>query len=236
MLSRVLHQDLGRNIVVDERAPNVLWLSFNKTEGNTGEFLAAPTATFGVASATITTVEQGAVQEIQVVSVSGATGGTFRLVHANTATEAIPFDASSEQMEVAIGRLPSLGKVKVKLEEADRVWSVTFVSYPGNVPTLTTTSSLTGGTVSVATRRDGTSRPLEGKIKVAFGGSGWATIFANNTEQEVSDTLNGLGIDVSVERVFLVGVFHTHHLPRTARRCPFDQGERVRFGGHGRHR
>ena len=59
--------------------------------------------------------------------------------------------------------------------------------------------------MSVATSRDGTSRPLEGKIKVAFGGSGWATIFANNTEQEVSDTLNGLGIDVSVERVFLVG-------------------------------
>ena len=192
---------------MDERAPGVLWLSFNKTEGNTGEFLAAPTATFGVASATITTVEQGAVQEVQVVSVTGATGGTFRLVHDNTATEAIPFDASPSDLEVAIGRLPSLGKVKVKLEEADRVWSVTFVSLPGNVATLTTTSSLTGTspTVSVATRRDGTSRPLEGKIKVAFGGSGWATIFANNTEQEVSDTLNSLGVDVSVERVFLVG-------------------------------
>ena len=127
----MLHQDLGRNIVVDERAPSVLWLSFNKTEGNTGEILAAPTATFGVASATITTVEQGAVQEVQVISVSGATGGTFRLVHDTTATEAMPFDASPDQMEVAIGRLPSLGKVKVKLEEADRVWSVTFVSLPG---------------------------------------------------------------------------------------------------------
>ena len=105
-------------------------------------------------------------------------------------------------MVLPIQPLPS-----VKLEEADRVWSVTFVSLPGNVATLTATSSLTGTspTVSVATRRDGTSRPLEGKIKVAFGGSGWATIFANNTEQEVSDTLNGLGIDVSVERVFLVG-------------------------------
>ena len=94
VLEGVLHQDLGRNIIVDERAPGVLWLSFNKTEGNTGEILAAPTATFGVASATITTVEQGAVQEVQVVSVTGATGGTFRLVHDNTATEAIPFDAS----------------------------------------------------------------------------------------------------------------------------------------------
>ena len=33
----------------------------------------------------------------------------------------------------------------------------------------------------------------------------WATILANDTEQAVSATLNGLGIDVLVERVFLVG-------------------------------
>ena len=67
------------------------------------------TATFGVAAATITTVEQGAVQG-SGRSVSGATGGTFRLVHASTATEAIPFDASTEQMGMAMGALPSLGK------------------------------------------------------------------------------------------------------------------------------
>ena len=87
-------------------------------------------------------------QEVQVITVSGASGGTFRLVHANTATEAIPFDASPTDLEVAIGKLPSLGKVKVKLEESDRGGVVTFVSLPGDVATLTATSSLTGGTVS----------------------------------------------------------------------------------------
>ena len=148
MLSRVLHQDLGRNIVVDERAPSIVAL-VQQDRGQHGRDPGGAYRDLRRRLRRITTVEQGAVQEVQVISVSGATGGTFRLVHDNTATEAIPFDASPDQMEVAIGKLPSLGKVKVKLEEADRVWSVTFVSLPGNVATLTTTSSLTGGTVSV---------------------------------------------------------------------------------------
>ena len=64
-------------------------------------------------------------------------------MHDTTATEAIPFDASPDQLEVAIGRLPSLGKVKVArgggsgLERDLRL-------IPGNVATLTATSSLTG--------------------------------------------------------------------------------------------
>ena len=143
-------------------------------------------------------------QEVQVIRVSGATGGTFRLVHDNTATEAIPFDASPTDLEVAIGRLPSLGRVKVKLE-GDESMERDLRESAGQCRD-TDDDVLTHRWHGL--RRDASRwdlKTLEGKIKAAFGGSGWATIFANNTEQEVSDTLNGLGIDVSVERVFLVG-------------------------------
>ena len=65
-----------------------------------------------------------------------------------------------------------------------------------------------------------TSQDWKVKVKVAFGGSGWATIFANSTEQEVSDTLSGLGIVRLRGGVFSWwGVVHAYP-SRTARRHP----------------
>ena len=61
--------------------------------------------------------------------------GTFRLSHMNHVTAAIPYDASENQMEVAIESLPSVGNVAVTRSgptpEQGYNWTIVFVSNPG---------------------------------------------------------------------------------------------------------
>jgi hypothetical protein len=95
--------------------------------------------------------------EVQTVTVTGApTGGTFTLTstgHGTTA--AIAFNAAGTAVQAALRALPGLGGVTVT---GAGPYTVTFPSTLGNVPQMTATSSLTGGTtpgVTVATTTPG---------------------------------------------------------------------------------
>ena len=102
--------------------------------------------------------------EVQTVEITGGpTGGTFTLTFGSDTTGAIPFDATAADVQAALEALLAIGAGNVvggggPLPRTDV--TITFQgTFAGqDVPQMTATSSLTGGTspdVSVATARPG---------------------------------------------------------------------------------
>ena len=88
-------------------------------------------------------------REIQTVSLTGTSGGTFTLSLGSETTAAIPNNASADAMKAALEALPSInpGDIEVtKTTPTSRTWFIKFGNNFSNtnVPNLTGTSSLTG--------------------------------------------------------------------------------------------
>lgn len=90
------------------------------------------------------------VNEVQTVTITGTpTGGTFTLTLDGDTTTAIAFNASAADVRAALEALDSVGVGNVKVTgSAGGPYSVTFRNDLAgqNVPTMTKTASLTGGT------------------------------------------------------------------------------------------
>jgi hypothetical protein len=116
----------------------------------------------------------GGTAEVQTVTIGGApTGGTFTLtvpIAGAGTTAAIAFNAAASAVQTALRALPGLGGVTVT---GSGPYTVTFPSTLGNVPQMTATSSLTGGTtpgVTVATTTPGVApAPRAGNWAYATG-------------------------------------------------------------------
>lgn len=103
----------------------------------------------------------GGTAEVQTVTITGVpTGGTFTLtvpVAGAGTTAAIAFNAAASAVQAALRALAGMGGVTVTGSNGGP-YAVTFPSTLGNVPQMTTTSSLTGGTtpgVTVGTTTPG---------------------------------------------------------------------------------
>ncbi len=103
---------------------------------------------------------QGA-NEVQVVTVSNATGGTFTLTFDGQTTSAIPYNASASAVQDALLALSAIGPDDVAVTGNDGgPWTVTFQGDLGNqdVPEMTADgTNLVGGTVSVSTTVNGST-------------------------------------------------------------------------------
>lgn len=95
------------------------------------------------------------VPEVQTVTITGApTGGTFTLTLDGETTTAIAYNASAADVQAALEALSNVDGVAVT---GSGPYVVTFAGYV-NVPQMTATASLTGGTtpgVTVATTTGG---------------------------------------------------------------------------------
>ena len=95
--------------------------------------------------------------EVQTVTITGApTGGTFTLTATGYGTTGpIAFNASAATVSGALSGIFGPGKAVVTGANGGP-WTVTFSSSLGNVPQMTATSSLTGGTAPAVTVTTGT--------------------------------------------------------------------------------
>jgi len=86
--------------------------------------------------------------EKQLVTVTGApTGGSFTLTFSGQTTDSLPWDASSAQVTAALWTLSNVASADLEASGANGgPWTVEFSAYRGNVPQLTVTATLTGGT------------------------------------------------------------------------------------------
>jgi hypothetical protein len=87
----------------------------------------------------------GGVPEVQLVTLSsvGALSGTFQLAYGVQKTRPLQYAATEEQVTAALEALASVGRVNVALSTSvsssganNRMWSVTFLSNIGNLPSL----------------------------------------------------------------------------------------------------
>lgn len=106
-----------------------------------------------------------ATREVQTVTISGApTGGSFTLTLDGQTTAAIAYNASAATVQAALNALPNAADATVS-GSAGGPYTVTFGSR--DVPQMTATASLTGGTtpaVAVATSTPGTDAVLFGFV------------------------------------------------------------------------
>jgi hypothetical protein len=116
---------------------------------------------------TAPSVSGAGTNEVQTVTITGApTGGTFVLTYGNVATTDIAYNAAAATVQTAIQALPGIGAGNATVTgAAGGPYTVTFTGALAgqNLPQLTATSDLTGGTtpnVAVATTTQGVAGSL----------------------------------------------------------------------------
>lgn len=93
--------------------------------------------------------------EVQQVTLTGATAGTFTLTYAGATTAPIAYNATAAAVRSALEALPNLDAGDVTVTGTGP-WTVTFVGVGGDVPQMSIDASgTTGGTGSVATLTEG---------------------------------------------------------------------------------
>lgn len=122
-------------------------------------------------------IERPAVSEVQTVTITGTpTGGDFTLTFDGQTTGSIAFDATNSAVDTALEALSNIGVGEVTVTGGPAPgtpFTVTFASSLGNVPVMTATSSLTGGTsptVTVTTPTTGTNLTAIGYRAPEVGG------------------------------------------------------------------
>jgi phage tail sheath protein FI len=109
----------------------------------------------------------GATNEVQTVSISGTpTGGTFTLTFNGQTTSSIAYNASASTVQTALQALSTIGSGNAVVSGGPGPGTAWVVTFQGtlqhtNVPAMTATSSLTGGTspaVAVAVTTEGVSK------------------------------------------------------------------------------
>lgn len=106
-----------------------------------------------------------ATSETQVVTLTGATTGTFTLDFNGEVTDPIAFDATAAEVEAALELLPSLHDVTVT-GAAGGPWTVVFNDPIGDVPELVVDATGTDGTGDVDTTVEGTGVAKAGERPV----------------------------------------------------------------------
>ncbi len=89
--------------------------------------------------------------EIQRVTISGATSGTFRLKFDGTTTLPIAWNADASAVEFALNALPTIGTVLIQ-KPVPGVWLVTFSNNVGDLPMMSglSTALIPSSTASIA--------------------------------------------------------------------------------------
>lgn len=116
--------------------------------------------------------------EVQTVTLAGATGGTFTLTYSGQTTAAIAFDASAAAVKSALEALSNIGVGDVNVGKVGSVYTVSFAgaladtnvaqmtaddsSLTGTTPTVTVATTTAGGTsyTSVGVVVDDSTDPL----------------------------------------------------------------------------
>lgn len=131
------------------------------------------------------------VSEVQTVTITGApTGGTFTLTLDGQTTAAIAYNATAAAVKTALEALPNVDQVTVT---GTGPYVVTFAG-GANVPQMTATASLTGGSspaVAVATTTGG-------------GAGGGADVLAGFVAYPIPLLQDGGGVSTVVTTAYLV--------------------------------
>lgn len=164
------------------------------------------------------------VPEVQQVTVTNATGGSFTLTILN-ATARIPYSATGDMLRQALlDSIPSLSTTAVSrtdVSAVERQWLVTFIAYEGDLPSLVSNvSGLTSvsatevadvvvtevvkGAVQEVQLMTFAKAPIGGHFTLTYMGSSTASLLHNASASDVRaalESLPSLG-EVEVEKSY----------------------------------
>lgn len=96
------------------------------------------------------------INELQLIA-SDATAGTFTITFSGQTTTGLAWNVSAAAMQTALLALSSIGAGNISVTGGTGAWYVEFIGTlaAANQPKMTVTNTLTGGSASVITLRDG---------------------------------------------------------------------------------
>jgi RHS repeat-associated protein len=157
---------------------------------------------------TTTTQGSGAQDEIQTVTLSNATGGTFRLAFMGQVTAPLAYNASSSTVDTALEALSTIGSGNVSVSLAGSVYTINF----GGGAFDSTNVNLLQGDVSTATygtvdRTIGWTYNANSQVTQVTDPSATIDYTLDNLSRATSivNTINGLTPTVTFDQVFNAG-------------------------------
>ncbi|ETL49307.1 hypothetical protein L916_01186, partial [Phytophthora nicotianae] len=154
--------------LVDEQGGYIWTVAFKDSEGNLPQFICAVDPTFKSAA--------GAGCETDTLTDGNVLSGSFLI----EASSPIPFNADAGTMKAALEAMAWVGTVQVKQSAASPqrgyTWTITFLDYRGDVPTLLVTSSLVGTGSQISVREVRKGNALSGTFSVSYKNSETAAI------------------------------------------------------------
>lgn len=129
--------------------------------------------------------------EVQTVTLSDATGGTFTLTFNGQTTTALAFNAASGAVAAALNALPNLFGVSVT-GNAGGPWTVTFPATLGDVPQMTADASGLTGTGTSEVQTVTVSNATGGTYTLTYDGQTTAAIAFDADGAAVQAALNAL--------------------------------------------
>ncbi|KAG6948940.1 hypothetical protein JG687_00015171, partial [Phytophthora cactorum] len=154
--------------LVDEQGGYIWTVAFKDSEGNLPQFICAVDSIFESAA--------GAGCETDTLTDGNVLSGSFLI----EASSPIPFNADAGTMKAALEAMAWVGTVQVKQSAASSqrgyTWTITFLDYRGDVPTLLVTSSLVGTGSQISVREVRKGNALGGTFSVSYQNSETAAI------------------------------------------------------------
>jgi len=122
--------------------------------------------------------------EVQTITLTGATTGDFTLTLDGVATTSIAFNAGAEEMYQALISLTAVGEDDVEVfSDTEGIWVVTFVGNLARqgISELFGNTNTTGGTIAIAETRAGTTGRWEVTFRDDLAGKDISTLVTTNT-------------------------------------------------------
>ncbi|KAL3663537.1 hypothetical protein V7S43_011425 [Phytophthora oleae] len=154
--------------LVDEQGGFIWTVAFKDSDGNLPQFVCAVDAVFKTGA--------GAACETDTLTDGNVLSGSLLI----EASPPIPFDADAGTMKTALEAMSWVGTVQVKQSapspQLGYTWTITFLDYRGDVPTLLVTSSLVGMGSQVSVREVRKGNALGGNFTLTYRSSVTAAI------------------------------------------------------------
>ncbi|GMF63741.1 unnamed protein product [Phytophthora fragariaefolia] len=183
--------------LVDEQGGYIWTVAFKNSEGNLPQFICAVDSIFTAAT--------GTACETDTLTDGNVLSGSFLI----EASAPIPFNADAGTVKKALEDMSWVRTVQVKQSAASPqlgyTWTITFLDYKGDVPTLLVTSSLvgTGSRISVKEVRKGNA--LGGTFTLAYSNSVTGPINYNAAAMAATVNPDGSSLQEKLEALDVVG-------------------------------
>ncbi|RLN26461.1 hypothetical protein BBJ28_00021725, partial [Nothophytophthora sp. Chile5] len=183
--------------LVDEQGGYVWTVAFEDSEGDLPQFICAVDTVFAASA--------GAGCETDTLTDGNALSGSFVI----EASEAIPYNADAATVKEALEAMSWVGTVQVMQSapspQYGYSWTITFLDYLGELPTLSVTSSLVGTGSQISVREVRKGNAISGTFTLTYLSSVTTPIDWNAPATAEDSNSDGSSLQEKLEALDVIG-------------------------------